>query len=174
MDIGVPAPIDNRRSLSNGEHCRLGRGLENVSKEQRECDEQNVQMSNEKSGAREKSLENRGRRLGRPRDFCDLPIRRDEGRVVNTPLVFKRVLFEEKRKETEKEKKKSREREREEPALDGEKGLVRDWSGKTMNAGGVENRIWTDCTGLAYELNSFASLTNCLANKQCFYLYIGQ
>ncbi|GFU67127.1 hypothetical protein TNCV_3675411 [Trichonephila clavipes] len=27
------------------------------------------------------------------------------------------------------------------PALDGEKGLVRDWSGKTMNAGGVENRI---------------------------------
>ncbi|GFS93329.1 hypothetical protein TNCV_2697841 [Trichonephila clavipes] len=28
--------------------------------------------------------------------------------------------------------------EREEPALDGEKGLVRDWSGKTMNAGGVE------------------------------------
>ncbi|GFY01925.1 hypothetical protein TNCV_4796471 [Trichonephila clavipes] len=35
---------------------------------------------------------------GRPRDFCDLPIRRDEGRVVNTPLVFKRVLFQEKRK----------------------------------------------------------------------------
>ncbi|GFT13525.1 hypothetical protein TNCV_3830111 [Trichonephila clavipes] len=32
---------------------------------------------------------------GRPRDFCDLRIRRDEGRVVNTPLVFKRVLFEE-------------------------------------------------------------------------------
>ncbi|GFY22920.1 hypothetical protein TNCV_2181811 [Trichonephila clavipes] len=31
----------------------------------------------------------------RPRDFCDLPIRRDEGRVVNTPLVFKRVLFQE-------------------------------------------------------------------------------
>ncbi|GFU08920.1 hypothetical protein TNCV_1318071 [Trichonephila clavipes] len=35
---------------------------------------------------------------GRPRDFCDLPIRRDEGRVVNTPLVFKRVLFQEKRR----------------------------------------------------------------------------
>ncbi|GFT50423.1 hypothetical protein TNCV_1004251 [Trichonephila clavipes] len=50
-------------------------------------------------------------------------------------------------------------REREEPRLDGgrkherralvgtgrkralEKGLVRDWSGKTMSAGGVENRI---------------------------------
>ncbi|GFT43271.1 hypothetical protein TNCV_2521171 [Trichonephila clavipes] len=72
-------------------------------------------------------------------EFCGLPIRRDEGRVVNTPLVFKRVLFE----ETEKEKKKSREREREreEPALEREKGLVRDWSGKTMNAKGVENGI---------------------------------
>ncbi|GFX19064.1 hypothetical protein TNCV_4002931, partial [Trichonephila clavipes] len=33
------------------------------------------------------------------RDFCDLPIRRNEGRVVNTPLVFKRVLFQEERKE---------------------------------------------------------------------------
>ncbi|GFT86011.1 hypothetical protein TNCV_3256471 [Trichonephila clavipes] len=30
------------------------------------------------------------------RDFGDLPIRRSEGRVVNTPLVFKRVLFGEK------------------------------------------------------------------------------
>ncbi|GFX75890.1 hypothetical protein TNCV_2238621 [Trichonephila clavipes] len=47
---------------------------------------------------------------GRPRDFCDLPIRRDEGRVVNTPLVFKRVLFQEKRKETEKRIKETRER----------------------------------------------------------------
>ncbi|GFV68899.1 hypothetical protein TNCV_1985631 [Trichonephila clavipes] len=28
------------------------------------------------------------------RDFCDLPMRRNEGRVVNTPLVFKRVLFQ--------------------------------------------------------------------------------
>ncbi|GFX06300.1 hypothetical protein TNCV_505201 [Trichonephila clavipes] len=32
-------------------------------------------------------------------------------------------------------------REREEPALDGEKGLVRDWSGKAMHAKGVENGI---------------------------------
>ncbi|GFW96673.1 hypothetical protein TNCV_2847301 [Trichonephila clavipes] len=55
---------------------------------------------------------------GRPRDFCDLPIRRDEGRVVNTPLVFKRVLFQEKREETEKEKKKSRERERSQPWME--------------------------------------------------------
>ncbi|GFV10233.1 hypothetical protein TNCV_3661851 [Trichonephila clavipes] len=53
---------------------------------------------------------------GRPRDFCDLPIRRDEGRVVNTPLVFKRVLFE----ETRRKKKKGDERERS-PALDGER-----------------------------------------------------
>ncbi|GFT60684.1 hypothetical protein TNCV_3584011 [Trichonephila clavipes] len=64
-------------------------------------------------------------------------------------------------------------REREELALDGEKGLVRDWSGKTMNAGGVENRIWTDCTGMAYGLNSITSVTNCLANKQCFYFVLG-
>ncbi|GFT77186.1 hypothetical protein TNCV_1984731 [Trichonephila clavipes] len=33
------------------------------------------------------------------RDFGDLRIRRSEGRVVNTPLVFKRVLFEERKKE---------------------------------------------------------------------------
>ncbi|GFV17098.1 hypothetical protein TNCV_3632621 [Trichonephila clavipes] len=46
---------------------------------------------------------------GRPRVFCDLPIRRDEGRVVNTPLVFKRVLFQERKKNTGE-----REREREE------------------------------------------------------------
>ncbi|GFU54561.1 hypothetical protein TNCV_3025111 [Trichonephila clavipes] len=39
---------------------------------------------------------------GRPRDFCDLPIRKDEGRVVNTPLVFKRVFFRGEREETEK------------------------------------------------------------------------
>ncbi|GFU61266.1 hypothetical protein TNCV_5033251 [Trichonephila clavipes] len=69
------------------------------------------------------------------RDFCDLPIRRYEGRVVNTPLVFKRVIFQETRG-----KKDLRERERS-PVLDGGKGLVRDWSGKTMNAGGFENRI---------------------------------
>ncbi|GFT68945.1 hypothetical protein TNCV_1804721 [Trichonephila clavipes] len=114
---------------------------------------------------------------GRPRETCDRPIRRDEGRVVNTPLVFKRVFSGERRgkkngEEMEKERKKSREREREEPALYGEKGCVRDWSGKTMNAGGIENGIWTDCNGLAYNLNSITSLTNCLANKQYFYLYI--
>ncbi|GFW66295.1 hypothetical protein TNCV_1711941 [Trichonephila clavipes] len=70
-------------------------------------------------------------------EFCGLPMISDEGRVVNTPLVFKRVLFqEEKKRKTERES-----GEREEPALDGEKGLVRDWSGRTMNAGGVENGI---------------------------------
>ncbi|GFX93616.1 hypothetical protein TNCV_1587931 [Trichonephila clavipes] len=40
------------------------------------------------------------------RDFGDLPIR-SEGRVVNTPLVFKRVLFEEKRKRGEEKGQKS-------------------------------------------------------------------
>ncbi|GFU32333.1 hypothetical protein TNCV_4699131 [Trichonephila clavipes] len=67
-------------------------------------------------------------RRGRPRDFCDLPIRRDEGRVVNTPLVFKMGLFrkrrrerrrKKKRKETEKRKKKSRgERGRSPPCME--------------------------------------------------------
>ncbi|GFT59752.1 hypothetical protein TNCV_42221 [Trichonephila clavipes] len=62
---------------------------------------------------------------GRPRDFCDLPIKRDEGRVVNTPLVFKRVLFEETREREERR----RERERS-PALDGEKGKALPWMEK--------------------------------------------
>ncbi|GFV06357.1 hypothetical protein TNCV_1528811 [Trichonephila clavipes] len=48
---------------------------------------------------------------GKPRDFCDLPIRRDEGRVVNTPLVFKRVLFQETKKKEKKEEKETGERE---------------------------------------------------------------
>ncbi|GFV77113.1 hypothetical protein TNCV_1771251 [Trichonephila clavipes] len=84
-------------------------------------------------------------------EFCGLPMISDERHVVDPPLVFKRVFLAEKRpeelreqrEETEKKKEKeTREREREEePALDGEKGLSRDWSGKTMNAGGVENRI---------------------------------
>ncbi|GFU20393.1 hypothetical protein TNCV_2521651 [Trichonephila clavipes] len=43
------------------------------------------------------------------RDFGDLRIRRSEGRVVNTPLVFKRVLFQEtgEKKRTSKRRKKS-------------------------------------------------------------------
>ncbi|GFT22863.1 hypothetical protein TNCV_1856911 [Trichonephila clavipes] len=51
------------------------------------------------------------------RDFGDLRIRRSEGRVVNTPLVFKRVLFQEtgrpekKKSEREKEEKRARKRE---------------------------------------------------------------
>ncbi|GFU64357.1 hypothetical protein TNCV_2731541, partial [Trichonephila clavipes] len=87
------------------------------------------------------------------RDICDLPIRRVEGRVVDSPLVFKRVFF--------RRREKTRERS---PALDGEKGkspaLDREsmrgepWlertgesakevgvERKTMNTGGVENRI---------------------------------
>ncbi|GFT40857.1 hypothetical protein TNCV_4619931 [Trichonephila clavipes] len=39
------------------------------------------------------------------RDFCDLRIRRGEGRVVNTPLVLKRVLFQ--KKEEKKRTRKS-------------------------------------------------------------------
>ncbi|GFU18039.1 uncharacterized protein TNCV_1446021 [Trichonephila clavipes] len=74
------------------------------------------------------------------RDFCDLPMRRNERRVVNTPLVFKRVLFQgrrekvgrggrkesgengrkEKGEETAKEKERESGRERVEPALYGE------------------------------------------------------
>ncbi|GFV47160.1 hypothetical protein TNCV_2323051 [Trichonephila clavipes] len=38
------------------------------------------------------------------RDFGDLRIRRSEGRVVNTPLVLKRVLFQETGKDPEKKK----------------------------------------------------------------------
>ncbi|GFW22815.1 hypothetical protein TNCV_2380301 [Trichonephila clavipes] len=41
----------------------------------------------------------------RSRDFGDLRIRRSEGRVVNTPLVFKRVLFQETRRDPKKRKK---------------------------------------------------------------------
>ncbi|GFX07899.1 hypothetical protein TNCV_4161681 [Trichonephila clavipes] len=128
--------LRNKDSAMNKmSRCRTRNLAQVHSRRDRECD----------CEFRQKSLENRGRRLGRPRDFCDLPIRRDEGRVVNTPLVFKRVLFQEKRgrrKRRRKEKREEKEsKEREEPALDGEKGLVRDWSGKTMNAGGVENRI---------------------------------
>ncbi|GFT24350.1 DUF4817 domain-containing protein [Trichonephila clavipes] len=45
---------------------------------------------------------------GRWRETCDLPIRWDEGRVVNTPLVFKRFFFRRRGKERD---------EREEPGL---------------------------------------------------------
>ncbi|GFW85313.1 hypothetical protein TNCV_3250501 [Trichonephila clavipes] len=38
------------------------------------------------------------------RDFGDLRIRRSEGRVVNTPLVFKRVLFQETGEDPERKK----------------------------------------------------------------------
>ncbi|GFV89165.1 hypothetical protein TNCV_4913641 [Trichonephila clavipes] len=89
---------------------------------------------------------------GRPRIFCDLPIRREEGRVVNTPLVFKRGFFfrrgEKKDEKGERESRRRKKRrkgvgERERGArlacrngLSPEIGVK-----KTMNAGGVENRI---------------------------------
>ncbi|GFU78434.1 hypothetical protein TNCV_2300491 [Trichonephila clavipes] len=100
---------------------------------------------------------------GRPRVFCDLPIRRDEGRVVDTPLVFKRGSFsgEEGRRREREEKRRTergegrRERERgdgksEEKQPGRERGARLVWRKglspeigvkKTMNAGGVENRI---------------------------------
>ncbi|GFU18810.1 hypothetical protein TNCV_1085541 [Trichonephila clavipes] len=69
-------------------------------------------------------------------EFCGLPMISDEGHVVDPPLERR----EEKREETKKgEEKESGERE--ESAFNGEKGLVRDWSGKTMNARGIENGI---------------------------------
>ncbi|GFT77112.1 hypothetical protein TNCV_1099811 [Trichonephila clavipes] len=64
------------------------------------------------------------------RDFGDLRIRRSEGRVVNTPLVFKRVLFEERGRKRrgdpkgevgEKKDKRVRERERTEGGGETEK-----------------------------------------------------
>ncbi|GFW19397.1 uncharacterized protein TNCV_1602911 [Trichonephila clavipes] len=62
------------------------------------------------------------------RDFGDLRIRRSEGRVVNTPLVFKRVLFEERKRRGgpkgevgEKKDKRVRERERTERGGETEK-----------------------------------------------------
>ncbi|GFW44351.1 hypothetical protein TNCV_1747801 [Trichonephila clavipes] len=42
------------------------------------------------------------------RDFGDMRIRRSEGRVVNTPLVFKRVLFEERKKKKRRPERKGR------------------------------------------------------------------
>ncbi|GFV41732.1 hypothetical protein TNCV_3628831 [Trichonephila clavipes] len=71
------------------------------------------------------------------RDFCDLPIRRNEGRVVNTPLVFKRVLFQQKKKEERDERERERERSRpwmekgKSPALDGEGMRGEPWLERT-------------------------------------------
>ncbi|GFW32190.1 hypothetical protein TNCV_2602151 [Trichonephila clavipes] len=95
------------------------------------------------------------------RDFGDLPIRRSEGRVVNTPLVVKKGSFsgdqgkkeKEQRKRTResgrengrKEERRKRERRRKESRgesdarLEWRKGLSPEIGvKKTMNAGGVE------------------------------------
>ncbi|GFT85989.1 hypothetical protein TNCV_3256291 [Trichonephila clavipes] len=63
-------------------------------------------------------------------EFCGLPMISDEGRVVNTPLVYKRVLFGkrkggrrvERERERGDENREEKRREGEEPALDREKG----------------------------------------------------
>ncbi|GFW86222.1 hypothetical protein TNCV_4779341 [Trichonephila clavipes] len=73
----------------------------------------------------------------------------DHSRFFGTFGEFLRgAVRERRRRKKEKEGDGKRVGEREEPALYGEKGLVRDWSGKTMNAGGVENGLWTDCTAV--------------------------
>ncbi|GFU75131.1 hypothetical protein TNCV_2055741 [Trichonephila clavipes] len=90
----------------------------------------------------------------RSRETLVLRIRGSEGRVVNTSLGFKRVLFlekEEKRprerekkireksEEEQKERTRDPERESAKPALNGEKGLSPEIGvKKTKNAGGVE------------------------------------
>ncbi|GFT41352.1 hypothetical protein TNCV_628901 [Trichonephila clavipes] len=79
------------------------------------------------------------------RDFCDLPMRLNEGRVVNTPLVFKMVLFQEKKSKKEGRERDEREKEKSSgERTDGrrrENGRKESGIGvkKTMNAGGVEN-----------------------------------
>ncbi|GFU83394.1 hypothetical protein TNCV_1139031 [Trichonephila clavipes] len=78
---------------------------------------------------------------GRSRETCDLPMRRNEGRVVNTPLVFKRVLCR-REKSSEKRTKKSGEngrKEKEGRRREERQGrtLGLEWK-KTMNAGGFE------------------------------------
>ncbi|GFU05115.1 hypothetical protein TNCV_574631 [Trichonephila clavipes] len=54
------------------------------------------------------------------RNFGDLPIRRSEGRVVNTPLVVKKGAFSGDRRKEKEEKRKKRVREREGTEGEGE------------------------------------------------------
>ncbi|GFW80429.1 hypothetical protein TNCV_2945611 [Trichonephila clavipes] len=152
--------LRNKESaLNKMSRCRT-RNLAPVhSRRGRECD---CEFRANRTLMRREEL--RGR--GRPRDFCDLRMRRDEGRVVNTPLVFKRVLFQERedgrrRKRREREggdgkgererrrRKRGRERggdgkreerERSPPCME-KRAESGDWSGKSMNADGVENGI---------------------------------
>ncbi|GFU79670.1 hypothetical protein TNCV_4485021 [Trichonephila clavipes] len=67
------------------------------------------------------------------RDFCVLPIRRDEGRVVDPPLVSKRVLFQETRKKRG---------EREEPSLGWRKG-----KNPTLEGESMRGEPWLERTG---------------------------
>ncbi|GFU02958.1 hypothetical protein TNCV_2209281 [Trichonephila clavipes] len=67
------------------------------------------------------------------RDFFDLLIRRDEGHVVNTPLVFKRVLFQEKEKKG---------RERKEPCFGWRQGKSPALHGESMRG-----EPWLERTG---------------------------
>ncbi|GFV57301.1 hypothetical protein TNCV_2679911 [Trichonephila clavipes] len=65
---------------------------------------------------------------GRSREtFCDLPIRRNEGRVVNTPLVFKRVLFQGEKRRKKSREENGRKRRREETEKERESGARLVW-----------------------------------------------
>ncbi|GFX59651.1 hypothetical protein TNCV_3754161 [Trichonephila clavipes] len=63
------------------------------------------------------------------RDFCDLLIRRDEGRIVDTPLVFKRVFVFRRRENWREES--CPEEKGIKPALDGESMREEPWLERT-------------------------------------------
>ncbi|GFT18696.1 hypothetical protein TNCV_2276951 [Trichonephila clavipes] len=70
------------------------------------------------------------------RDFGDLRIRRSEGRVVNTPLMFKRVLFQETRgdrRKKENEQKKRTSKRREKSSEKRRADRLRKWRGESQS-----------------------------------------
>ncbi|GFX28070.1 hypothetical protein TNCV_2928441 [Trichonephila clavipes] len=85
-------------------------------------------------------------------EFCGLSMIKGRGRVARThPWCLKGFFLEKREKETREGGAQTGWREsmrgEGEPGFgtDGkalEKRLSRDWSGKTMSAGGIENRIW--------------------------------
>ncbi|GFV69948.1 hypothetical protein TNCV_1983151 [Trichonephila clavipes] len=91
------------------ESCRLGRFRENGIIEHRWCDGQgcpDVGQELWRSWSRRPGCvfvcyARMG--LGRLRDFCGLPMRRDEGRVVDSPWCVKRVFLENERRTLDQE-----------------------------------------------------------------------
>ncbi|GFV69080.1 hypothetical protein TNCV_2929091 [Trichonephila clavipes] len=110
---------DNRRDLSNGEHCRLGRWRENRFRNQRRCDGQltrcwtrNLTPLHSRRSRMWDCAFPTNRTLMRPRAMGRLwgPANdkgRGEGRVVDPPLVFKRVFLGE-REEPEQRQRRQR------------------------------------------------------------------